>query len=139
MQTILVTGETGFGKSTLLSALAARHNMTVIDPFVEAAQVWHEPDPETCGGVVVDHVGSLEDAKAIVSVAAAWCEFHGVNLWLCDIWRSYLNDAGIVAPDDTIELCIERDMWPWPVTVEPGKRITCPLDQAAMIADRIVA
>lgn len=138
MQTIVVAGQTGIGKSTLLSMLARQHGMTLIDPLGEN-KTWRGPDPATCRGVVFDHISHLDDARAVVSAATAWCERHAVNLWLCDIWRIDWERQGIVAPDDAIELHIAPDVWPWPVSVTPGKRIACPVDQAMSIAHRLAA
>ncbi|MCA8228308.1 P-loop NTPase family protein [Burkholderia vietnamiensis] len=139
MQTILVTGSTGVGKSTLLSALAAQHKMTVIDPLIEAAKTWHEPSAATCGGVVIDHVHYLEDAKTVVSAAAEWCEQHAVSLWLGEIWRGELESKGIQIPADTIELHLQRDAIDEPATPVAGQRTVGNLEQVLPLAQQIAA
>lgn len=139
MQTILVTGSTGAGKSTLLSALASQHKMTVIDPFVEAAKTWQEPCAATCGGVVIDHIHYLDDAKAVVSAAAEWCEQHAVPLWLGEIWRGDLDSKGIPIPADAIELHLERDAIGEPATPVAGQRTVGNLDQVLPLAQQIAA
>ncbi|NMM01489.1 hypothetical protein HHL24_26570 [Paraburkholderia sp. RP-4-7] len=78
MQTILVAGATGVGKTTLLSRLAGQRKMTVIDPFIEGAKTWADPKTGSRGGVVIDHIHYLPGAKAIVTAAAVWCERHAV-------------------------------------------------------------
>lgn len=137
MQTILITGNTGVGKSRLLCALAMQHQVAVIDPLVEARGIWMEPAVSS-RGVAIDHFSYLDEAKDIVAAATAWCEQYAVDLWLCDFSLMDFERKGITVPADAIELHLKRDVWPWPVTVTPGKRITASFDQALSLACQLV-
>jgi len=137
MQTILVTGATGVGKSRLLSRLASEHNLAVIDAFVQGRNTWVEPHTYA-RGVAIDHIGNLVDAKAIVAAAAEWCAKHSAKLWLCDMWRGMLESQGVTIPHDAVELHLDRGVWAWPVTVAPGIRISAPVEKALTIANGLV-
>ncbi|WP_321944398.1 P-loop NTPase family protein [Paraburkholderia tropica] len=140
MKTILVTGSTGAGKSTLLARLAGQNRMTIIDPFLPAAsKAWQEPTDATCGGIVIDHVRYLDNAKAVVSAAARWCDEHSVSLWLGEIWRGGLESKGIAIPDDAIELHLERDANGEPEAPVAGQRTVGNLHQMLLLAQQIAA
>ncbi|WP_423383442.1 hypothetical protein [Burkholderia sp. LMG 32019] len=138
MQIILITGETGIGKSRLLTDVATHHKMVVVDPLAEGKNTWIEP-PKSSRGVVIAHLSYLQDANVAVSAATAWCKEHAGRLWLCDVWRLHVEEAGIALPSDAIELHLERNIWPWPVTARPGKRIVSSFDQALSIAHRLAS
>jgi energy-coupling factor transporter ATP-binding protein EcfA2 len=135
----LVTGATGTGKSTLLSTLAAQRKMTVIDPFGGGAKTWAAPEVGLRGGVVIDHIHYLKNAKAVVVAAAAWCDQHAVPLWLCDICCIGVESKGITVPRDTIELHLdlESDAREQGTTPVAGRRIVVHRDRALALAQRI--
>lgn len=102
MRYVLVTGPTGVGKSMLLARLAAERGMLVVDPLASPPLPWIAPDPVACRGVAIDHAWWLDPYE--YRDICAWCEVHGVDLWLAETARSDLEQKGMRLPVDTFEI-----------------------------------
>ncbi|MDN3525311.1 hypothetical protein QWY79_08500 [Halomonas sabkhae] len=113
MNTIVMTGETGVGKTCVVEALGVGRRVMLIDPLVQ----WSVPTApaETVPGdghqqwsaptgpadlVVFDHLSFLPDAEGQVRQATAWCEAHQVNLLLVVQFQEDLESLGISIPAD---------------------------------------
>ena len=104
MKTIAITGRTGVGKSRLLSLLHSPQTTAVVDPLATPPCAWVVPDPKSCGAVVIDHAFQLDNAKEVVAEIRAWCEQHGVSLWIAELSMLDLYSIGIELPEDTFEI-----------------------------------
>ncbi|CBV43949.1 hypothetical protein [Halomonas elongata] len=113
MNTIVMSGETGVGKTRVVEALGVSRRVMLVDPLLQ----WSVPTApaETVPGdghqqwsaptgpadlVVFDHLSFLPDAEDQVRQATAWCEAHQANLLLVVQFQEDLASLGISIPSD---------------------------------------
>ena len=111
IQTLLITGQTGVGKSHLLLDIQSSRSpwdIHVVDPLGNEHLVWTSPSPMSLTAVAFDHVRFLRDASAQVRAARAWCERHGKVLILVDQQRFDFAAADIHVDETALEIQLER-------------------------------
>ncbi len=113
MSTLLITGPTGSGKSSLIAACAQLQHgqaLHVIDPL--QSQPWMHvmwsPPRRHCDVVVFDHLWALPSAARQVGMAQVWCREQGKDLWLAESHRQDLIRLAIAVDLDAVELQLDR-------------------------------
>lgn len=112
MNTIVMTGETGVGKTRVVEALGVERRLMLIDPLgqqsVPALNLpnnghpqWSAPE-DPVDLVVFDHATWLSGSADQVQKARAWCEKHQVNLLLVVQRQEDLDSLGISLPADEL-------------------------------------
>lgn len=99
---ILITGDTGSGKSELLSAVLTDDRIAWLDPLKSRVENWFGPDPKDAKVVVVDH--ALDIDSKILNEIIVWCKWKGLVLWIAEQSSTELQSKSMRLLGNVFEL-----------------------------------
>lgn len=134
MPILLITGQAGAGKSTLIAQLSQRYILQMVDGGPDGLS-W-EPPMEPVEAVAIDSI-SKHSCRAMVSIALAWSASYGKPVILASQQMSNLVEAVGFLPSNALHIHIEREGTnAWSVTINDEMAFSASLVQ---IVDRVQA
>lgn len=107
---LILSGQTGIGKSTLVANAARLARIVRFDCIEPQGQSWVAPQDEACDVLAIDHPEALTHCE-LVATAMAWCKQYSKPLWLLVQDRRDLEWLGVELPPKTPEFALGRLRW----------------------------